>query len=98
MQYLDVLVVGGGPVGIVQNCFFAAGCAETDYGVGLVTAYQLAKFGGVKVQIIEKHSKSSQDQYGFVFCLFKHFTKHTDAAAVGEQLPCILVLRKCWIS
>lgn len=42
---VDVLIVGGGPV-------------------GLITAYQLAKFGGVSVAIIEKHAKSAQDAYG----------------------------------
>jgi len=62
--HLDVLVVGGGPVGR----FFAVHLLslETDLDVGLVTAYQLAKFGGIKIQIIEKHSKSSQDEYGSV--------------------------------
>lgn len=67
--------------------------------LGLVTAYQLAKFGGVRVQIIEKHSKSSQDEYGFVRCC-PNFVLDFDkldfnTREVDVQLLCILALRKC---
>lgn len=63
MDHLDVLVVGGGPVGIIIWFCFLVLC-NANVCTGLITAYQLAKFGGVKVQIIEKFPKSDQDQYG----------------------------------
>lgn len=38
--------------------------------VGLITAFQLAKFGGISVAIIEKNPKSIQDAYGRAITLY----------------------------
>ncbi|RDW67826.1 FAD protein [Coleophoma cylindrospora] len=63
----DVLIVGGGPV-------------------GLVTAFQLAKFGGVSVTIIEKHAKSNQDQYGRAITLYPRSTEMLDQLGLADEL------------
>ncbi|KAI9728037.1 MAG: hypothetical protein M1834_007851 [Cirrosporium novae-zelandiae] len=67
VHQVDVLVVGGGPV-------------------GLVTAYQLARFGGVSVQIIEKHPKSSQDNYGRAITLYPRSSEMLDQLGLAEDL------------
>ncbi|KAL3424729.1 FAD binding domain-containing protein [Phlyctema vagabunda] len=67
VRVCDVLIVGGGPV-------------------GLVTALQLAKFGGVSVSIIEKHSKSSQDQYGRAITLYPRSTEMLDQLGLADEL------------
>ncbi len=63
IRWLDVLIVGGGPVGASHSPTFCSTIAK-NY-LGLITAFQLAKFGHASsVAIIEKHPKSSHDQYG----------------------------------
>jgi phenol 2-monooxygenase len=51
-----------------------------------VTAYQLAKFGNVTVSIIEKHSKSSQDQYGRAITLYPRSVEMLDQLGLADDL------------
>ncbi|KAH8815351.1 3-propionate hydroxylase [Xylogone sp. PMI_703] len=67
IRHVDVLIVGGGPV-------------------GLITAYQLAKFGGVSVAIIEKHPKSAQDQYGRAITLYPRSSEILDQLDLADEL------------
>jgi phenol 2-monooxygenase (NADPH) len=53
---------------------------------GLVLAYQLAKFGGLKISIIEKHPKSSQDQYGRAITLYPRSTEMLDQLGLADSL------------
>ncbi|KAI1414015.1 FAD binding domain-containing protein [Hypoxylon sp. FL1857] len=66
-EYVDVLIVGAGPV-------------------GLIMAYQLAKFGGVSVRIIEQHPKSMQDAYGRAITLFPRTTEMLDQLGLADEL------------
>ncbi|KAG0650715.1 Monooxygenase fmpF [Hyphodiscus hymeniophilus] len=67
-RQLDVLIVGGGPV-------------------GLITAFQLAKFGHSKsIAIIEKHPKSSQDQYGRAITLYPRSSEMLDQLGLADEL------------
>ncbi|GAP84366.2 putative 3-(3-hydroxy-phenyl)propionate hydroxylase [Rosellinia necatrix] len=54
--------------------------------VGLVTAYQLAKFGGVSVRIIEKNVKSVQDAYGRAITLFPRTSELLDQLGLADEL------------
>ncbi|KAJ3580029.1 hypothetical protein NPX13_g537 [Xylaria arbuscula] len=54
--------------------------------VGLITAYQLARFGGVSVRIIEKHSKSVQDAYGRAITLFPRTSEMLDQLDLADDL------------
>ncbi|TVY93643.1 Eukaryotic translation initiation factor 3 subunit M [Lachnellula willkommii] len=68
VRHVDVLIVGGGPV-------------------GLVLAYQLAKFGhSSSIAIIEKHAKSSQDQYGRAITLYPRSTEMLDQLDLADEL------------
>jgi phenol 2-monooxygenase len=67
---LDVLVVGGGPV-------------------GLITAYQLSRnlpSASSRIRIIEKESKSSQDQYGRAITLFPRSSELLDQLGLADEL------------
>ncbi|OTA91155.1 hypothetical protein M434DRAFT_397413 [Hypoxylon sp. CO27-5] len=66
-DYVDVLIVGAGPV-------------------GLIMAYQLAKFGGVSVRIIEQHPKSVQDAYGRAITLFPRTAEMLDQLGLADEL------------
>ncbi|KAI1392851.1 FAD binding domain-containing protein [Hypoxylon trugodes] len=66
-NYIDVLVVGAGPV-------------------GLITAFQLAKFGGISVRIVEKHVKSTQDAYGRAITLFPRTIEMLDQLGLADEL------------
>ncbi|KAI0149776.1 FAD binding domain-containing protein [Hypoxylon sp. NC0597] len=66
-DYVDVLIVGAGPV-------------------GLIMAYQLAKFGGVSVRIIEQHAKSVQDAYGRAITLFPRTVEMLDQLGLADEL------------
>ncbi|KAK3071918.1 hypothetical protein LTR53_007764 [Teratosphaeriaceae sp. CCFEE 6253] len=55
--------------------------------VGLVTAYQLARFGGgVTVTIIEKHAKNLQDAYGRAITLFPRSSEMLDQLGLADEL------------
>lgn len=65
---VDVLIVGGGPV-------------------GLITAYQLAKFGhSSSIRIIEKHAKSAQNAYGRAITLYPRSCELLDALGLADNL------------
>jgi phenol 2-monooxygenase len=66
-SFVDVLVVGAGPV-------------------GLITAYQLARFGGLSVHIIEKNTKSVQDAYGRAITLFPRTSEMLDQLGLVDEL------------
>jgi phenol 2-monooxygenase (NADPH) len=53
---------------------------------GLVTAYQLAKFGELTVSIIEKHPKSFQDQYGRAITLYPRSAEMLDQLGLADDL------------
>ncbi|KAI9745460.1 MAG: hypothetical protein M1818_000994 [Claussenomyces sp. TS43310] len=67
VRHVDVLIVGGGPV-------------------GLVTAYQLSRFGGLRTALIEKHTKSSQDQYGRAITLYPRSSEILDQLGLADDL------------
>ncbi|KAG4435895.1 hypothetical protein IFR05_008626 [Cadophora sp. M221] len=68
IRHVDVLIVGGGPV-------------------GLVTAFQLAKFGHARsIAIIEKHPKSAQDQYGRAITLYPRSSELLDGLGLADEL------------
>ncbi|XXH05522.1 hypothetical protein Hte_011952 [Hypoxylon texense] len=54
--------------------------------VGLITAFQLAKFGGVSVRIVEKHAKSMQDAYGRAITLFPRTSEMLDQLGLADEL------------
>ncbi|KAI1502967.1 FAD binding domain-containing protein [Biscogniauxia marginata] len=55
--------------------------------VGLITAFQLAKFGGgVSVRIVEKYSKSMQDAYGRAITLFPRTSEMLDQLGLADEL------------
>lgn len=54
--------------------------------VGLITAYQIARFGGVSVRIIEKHAKSVQDAYGRAITLFPRTSEMLDQLGLADEL------------
>ncbi|KAI1089798.1 FAD binding domain-containing protein [Rostrohypoxylon terebratum] len=54
--------------------------------VGLITAFQLALFGGVSVRIIEKHVKSMQDSYGRAITLFPRTIEMLDQLRLADAL------------
>ncbi|KAK0836557.1 hypothetical protein LTR03_013570 [Friedmanniomyces endolithicus] len=54
--------------------------------VGLITAYQLARFGGVSVTIIEKHAKNLQDAYGRAITLFPRSSEMLDQLGLADEL------------
>lgn len=66
-SFVDILVVGAGPV-------------------GLITAYQLARFGGASVRIVEKHAKSVQDVYGRAITLFPRTSELLDRLGLADEL------------
>ncbi|KAI0849565.1 3-propionate hydroxylase [Daldinia vernicosa] len=69
-----------GDVGCVDVLIIGAG------PVGLITAFQLAKFGGVSVRIVEKHVKSDQDAYGRAITLFPRTTEMLDQLGLADEL------------
>ena len=54
--------------------------------VGLITAYQLARFGGVSVAIVEKHAKFEQDAYGRAITLYPRSSEMLDQLGLADEL------------
>lgn len=54
--------------------------------VGLITAYQLARFGGISIAIIEKNPKSTQDQYGRAITLYPRSSEMLDQLDLADDL------------
>lgn len=54
--------------------------------VGLITAFQLAKFGGLSIAIIEQHPKSVQDNYGRAITLYPRSSEMLDQLGLAEEL------------
>lgn len=54
--------------------------------VGLITAFQLAKFGGVSVRIIEKVTKEKQNAYGRAITLFPRTSEMLDQLGLADEL------------
>lgn len=55
--------------------------------VGLITAFQLARFGhATSIAIIEKYPKSSQDQYGRAITLYPRSTEMLDQLSLADDL------------
>jgi phenol 2-monooxygenase (NADPH) len=63
---------------------------DVDNYLGLITAYQLARFSNpaspITVQVIEKHSKSSQDNYGRAITLYSRSCEMLDQLGLAEEL------------
>ncbi|KAI1827142.1 FAD binding domain-containing protein [Xylaria intraflava] len=54
--------------------------------VGLITAYQLARFGGLSVRIIDKNAKSGQDAYGRAITLYPRSSEMLDQLGLTDEL------------
>ena len=85
IRYVDVLIVGGGPVGTSSNDL--PPFPSLTPPPGLVTAFQLAKFGHSRsIVIIEKHPKSAQDQYGRAITLYPRSAEMLDQLGLADEL------------
>jgi phenol 2-monooxygenase len=84
VRHVDVLIVGGGPVGEYSS----RNQIHPSYPrTGLITAVQLAKFGHSRsIAIIEKHPKSSQDQYGRAITLYPRSSEILDQLGLADEL------------
>jgi phenol 2-monooxygenase (NADPH) len=84
VRHVDVLIVGGGPVGWSA---FSLVLHPAHIHAGLITAFQLAKFGHPhSIAIIEKHPKSSQDQYGRAITLYPRSSEILDQVGLAGEL------------
>ncbi len=86
VRHIDVLIVGGGPVGVYfpsnESTIF-----NSQRHIGLITAIQLAKFGhSGSIAVIEKHPKSSQDQYGRAITLYPRPSEILDQLGLADEL------------
>ncbi|KAL1633441.1 hypothetical protein SLS58_011072 [Diplodia intermedia] len=70
VQHVDVLIVGGGPVGLVCAYQLARTLASPS----------------TCIKIIEKHPKSAQDQYGRAITLFPRTSEMLDQLGLADQL------------
>lgn len=85
VRYVDVLIVGGGPVGKQNHP--SPFLSKLTLHTGLITAFQLAKFGhSNSMAIIEKHAKSSQDQYGRAITLYPRSMEMLDQLGLADEL------------
>ncbi|KAF2083875.1 3-propionate hydroxylase [Saccharata proteae CBS 121410] len=75
IEHIDVLIVGGGPVGTVTS-------------FDPYRSYQLARTlpPTSRIKIIEKHAKSSQDQYGRAITLFPRTSEMLDQLGLADAL------------
>lgn len=93
IDHVDVLIVGGGPVGTytlnhLQRCmegFLIFGWVTP---TGLITAYQLASTlpRQHRIRIIEQHAKSAQDQYGRAITLYPRTSEMLDQLGLADTL------------
>jgi len=91
-EQVDVLVVGGGPVGRdlrpgSHGSFTVP--PLTCLSPGLITAYQLARNLPRQthtIKIIEQYAKSSQDQYGRAITLFPRSSEMLDQLGLADGL------------
>ncbi|KAF2640698.1 FAD/NAD(P)-binding domain-containing protein [Massarina eburnea CBS 473.64] len=70
VELVDVLVVGGGPVGLITAFQLARNLPKSSH----------------RIKIIEKQPKSSQDQYGRAITLFPRSSEMLDQLGLAEQL------------
>lgn len=87
VRHVDVLIVGGGPVGTSHSHPPLFLQFNSHLPTGLVTAFQLAKFGHARsIAIIEKEPKSSQDQYGRAITLYPRSSELLDGLGLADEL------------
>ncbi|KAH7411777.1 FAD binding domain-containing protein [Phaeosphaeria sp. MPI-PUGE-AT-0046c] len=70
IEHVDVLVVGGGPVGLIIAYQLARNLPRSTH----------------KIKIIEKYPKSSQDQYGRAITLFPRSSELLDQLGLADKL------------
>ncbi|KAK7712768.1 hypothetical protein SLS57_007722 [Botryosphaeria dothidea] len=70
VQHVDVLIVGGGPVGLISAYQLARTLPSPS----------------TSIKIIEKHPKSAQDQYGRAITLFPRTSEMLDQLGLADQL------------
>ncbi|KAJ4369872.1 hypothetical protein N0V83_005636 [Neocucurbitaria cava] len=70
VEHVDVLVVGGGPVGLITALQLARNLPRSTH----------------KVKIIEKYAKSSQDEYGRAITLYPRSSEMLDQLGLADTL------------
>ncbi|KAF1944861.1 FAD/NAD(P)-binding domain-containing protein [Clathrospora elynae] len=70
VEEVDVLIVGGGPVGLITAYQLARNLPRSTH----------------TIKIIEKHAKSAQDQYGRAITIFPRSTEMLDQLGLADSL------------